>query len=175
MSELYDRIVAERGGFEKLLLRIPGFSGYLDLAARRAADRQMREYVARMVADRLGRLTSLQKRVLEQPGGLALMSAMESARTQWQMYHDRISTAAPGYSGFFALNKIDAEDLERIYAFDEAQARYADQLTAALDALEQVIAENGDIRAAVSPLETLGREANDAFKLRDEVLTGLNK
>jgi hypothetical protein len=175
MSELYDRIVAERGGLEKLVLRIPGFDGYLDLAARRAADRQIREYVARMIADRLGRLTVLQKRVLEQPGGLGLMSAMESARMQWQMYHDRVSTAAPGYSGFFALNKIDAEDMEKIYAFDEAQARYADQLTAGLDALEQAIGENGDMRASVASLETLGREANDAFKLRDEVLIGLSK
>lgn len=175
MSELYERIVSERGGFEKMMQRIPGFSGYLDLAARRAADRQVREYVARMIADRLGRLTSLQKRVLEQPGGLSLMSAMESARTQWQTYHDRVNTAAPGYSGFFALNKIDGEDLEKIYAFDEAQARYADLFTAGLDALEKALGANDELRDAVSALETVGREANDAFKLRDEVLSGLSK
>ena len=42
MSDLYERIVAERGGFEKMLQRIPGFDGYLDLAARRAADRHFR-------------------------------------------------------------------------------------------------------------------------------------
>ena len=175
MSDLYERIVAERGGFEKMLQRIPGFDGYLDLAARRAADRQVREYIARMIADRLGRLTSLQKRVLEQPGGLSLMSAMESARTQWQTFHDRVNAAAPGYSGFFALNKLDAEDLEKIYAFDEAQARYADQLTAGLDGIEKALSANDELRNAVSALEALGREANDAFKLRDEVLTGLGK
>ncbi len=175
MSELFDRIVAERGGLEKLLSRIPGFPGYLDLAARRAADRQIRDYVGGMIADRLARLTSLQKRTLEQPGGLALMSDMESARSQWQMHHDRVKTAAPGYSGFFALNKVDADDLEKIYAFDEAQGRYADQLSTALDALEQALAEDGDLGAAVSALDALGREANAAFQLRDDVLTGLGK
>jgi hypothetical protein len=175
MSDLYERIVAERGGFEKMLQRIPGFDGYLDLAARRAADRQVREYVARIIADRLGRLTSLQKRVLDQPGGLSFMSAMESARTQWQTFHDRVHTAAPGYSGFFAVNKIDAADLEKIYAFDEAQARYADQFTAALDAIEKALSVHDELHGTILALEALGREANDAFMLRDEVLTGLGK
>jgi hypothetical protein len=175
MSELYERIVAERGSFEKLLIRIPAFAGYLDLAARRAADRQIRDYVGSMIADRLGRFTSLQKRVLEQVGGLAKMSAMESARTQWQTYHDRVLSAAPGYSGFFAINKVDAEDLEKIYAFDEAQARYAEQLTTGLDALEAALRDAGDVSGAIAALETLGREANDAFKMRNDVLLGLSK
>lgn len=175
MSELYERIVAERGGLEKLLLRIPGFTGYLDLAARRAADRQVRDYVASMISDRLSRVTQVQKRMLDLPGGLALMSAMESARTQWQTFRDRVKTAAPGYSGFFALEKIDANDLERIYAFDEAQARFADQFGSALDALDQAIVGGGDLKSAVSTLENLGREANSAFKLRDDVLNSIGK
>jgi outer membrane receptor for Fe3+-dicitrate len=175
MSDLYDRIVLERGGFEKLLARIPGFRGYLDLAARRAADRQIRDYVAEGLAGQLSRLASLQKRLLEQPGGLRFMSAAESARTQWQTYHDRVHTAAPGYSGFFALNKIDADDLEKIYAFDEAQVRYVDQLRDGLDAFEAAIVDAGDVAGAITSLESMGREANEAFRLRDTVLSSVGK
>jgi hypothetical protein len=175
MSDLYERIVAERGGFERLVARIPGFRGYLDLAARRSADRMLRDYVADLVDQRLGRIRALQKQVMGSENGLGVMAEMESARLQWQMFHDRIKAAAPGYSGFFALNKIDAEDLERLYSFDEAQAVYAERCDEALKVLEVAIVAEGDVPAALAALETLGREANDALRLRDDLFSGLGK
>ena len=57
MNDLYDRIVGQREALPKLVERIPGFTGYLDLAARRAADRMMRDYVADLIKRHLDRLS----------------------------------------------------------------------------------------------------------------------
>ncbi|MDX2138376.1 MAG: hypothetical protein SF123_09805 [Chloroflexota bacterium] len=173
MSELYDRIIAERGAMPKIVERIPGFAGYLDLAARRAADRMIREHVAGEIGQRIQRLIASQKRLLDREGGLTYMSAMESARVQWQTFHDRVVSAAPGYSGFFALNRIDAHDLESIYSFDEALIRYTEQFDGALATLDEAIAAEGDVRSAIQGLEKLAVEANEALSLRENVITGV--
>jgi hypothetical protein len=175
MSELYDRIVSERSSYERLLARIPSFSGYLNLSARRAADRTIRDYVADIVSQHLNRFVYLQKQVLDGESGLLLMSDMESARTQWQTYHDRIKAAAPGYAGFFALFKVEAEDLERLYSFDEAQVQYANRFDEAVSKLEQVLGKPEAIQEAITLIEQQGREANEALRLRDDLLVGLSK
>ena len=46
MSDLYDQIVSQRGQFERLIARIPGFRGYVDKGARRTADRMLRDQIA---------------------------------------------------------------------------------------------------------------------------------
>lgn len=174
MSELYDKIVGQRGSFERLIARIPGFRGYLDKDARRSADRMLRDYIAGELAKRVNRLVELQKTLLDK-NGLAYMSEITSVRTKMQTFHDRVKTAAPGYSGFFEKVKVGSEELEKIYSFDEAQIQYADKFDEALGALQQAISANAGIDEALSGLDRLAVEANEAFSMRDDVLTNLNK
>ncbi len=47
MSDYYGRISADQDPFTRLLLYIPGFSGYLEREKRRAADKLLRDTVAR--------------------------------------------------------------------------------------------------------------------------------
>lgn len=174
MSELYDQIVSQRGSFERLLARIPGFRGYVDRGSRRTADRLMRDYVADLLGQRLQRLTDLQNRLLDQ-GGLSYMSKTNSVRTKLQTYRDRVKAAAPGYSGFMEAIKVDSAELERLYNFDEAQIRYADRFTEALNTLETAIDNNEGIDAAIEAIDRLAREANEAFSMREHVLTDLDQ
>ena len=71
--------------------------------------------------------------------------------------------------------KIDSEELEKLYSFDEAQIRYADQFEDALRNLSDAIDADSDIDAAIEALDALTIEANEAFQLREDVLTGLSK
>lgn len=174
MSELYDQIVSQRGSFEQLLARIPGFRGYIDKASRRTADRMIRDYVAGLLTQRVNRLSEIEKRLLDN-GGLSYMSKTTSAKTKLQTYRDRIKAAAPGYSGFMEAVKVEAEELERLYSFDEAQIRYADRFSEALDALEAAVDQNEGVNEAIANLDQLTREANEAFSLRENVLTGLDQ
>ena len=174
MSDLYDQIVGQRGSVEQLIARIPGFGGYMNRADRRTADRMLRDYIAGEVAKRINRFANIEKAILDN-GGLMLMSKTKSAKIKLQTYQDRVKAAAPGYSGFFAAIKIDEEAMQRLYSFDEAQIRYVDQLDEMLDQLDEAVKSQGNIEEVLEKLDTLSIEANDAFKLRDDVLTNLDK
>jgi hypothetical protein len=173
-SELYDRIVSRRGRLESLVARIPGFKGYHEKQARRTADRMLRDYIAEELQKRISRLTRLENRLLDKHG-LKYVNATREAKTRLQTYHDKVQTAAPKYDGMFAQVKIDEADLDKIYAFDEAQIRYVDQFDTALDAVEQALDTPENLDAAIEQVHAVATEAIEAFSLRDEVLTGLSK
>lgn len=173
MTDLYQQIINQRGSFERLLERIPGFRGYLDKGHRRTADRMLRDHIASVIEVRIDRLTQIEKRLLDN-GGLRYMSKTTSVKTKMQTYHDRIKAAAPGYSGFMDAIKVDEEALDRLYSFDEAQVRYADKFDEALNALENASTPE-NIDGAITELDALTLEANRAFDLREDVLTNLSK
>lgn len=175
MSDLYERIVGQRGTFERVLGWIPGFKGYLDKGYRRDADRMIRDYVAGELTKCVARLVELERRILDLDGGLMMMSDTNSVKTKLQTFRDRVQAAAPGYSGFMESVKIGAEELERIYAFDEAQIRFAHGMNEGLDALDAAIASGTGIREVIQRLDRLTVEANTAFSLRDQVITQIDK
>jgi len=174
MSDLYEQIASQRGGFENLIMRIPGFRGYLDKAQRRTADRMLRDFIAGELTTRIQRITAIETALLDN-GGLQYMSETRSAKDKLQTFRDRVAAAAPGYSGFMASIKIDSEALDRLYAFDEAQLRYIDRLDEAIANLQAAADQNDGITAAVRALDQIAVEANEAFRLREDVLTNLSK
>ncbi len=174
MSDLYDQIVGQRGTLEKIVARIPGFRGYQDSQARRKADRMLRDHIAEQLDQRVDHMVRIERTMLDK-GGLAHMSRTREVKTKMQTYRDRVKTAAPKYSGLFSSMKIGAEELEKIYSFDESQIRYADRLTDALNGLEQAVAADEGVEEALSALYDVAVEANEAFSLREDVLTNLNK
>jgi hypothetical protein len=174
MSELYEQIVSGRGKVETWMERIPGFKGYADNKARREADRMLREHIAGQLVSRINRFVAAERRLLD-GGGLSWMSKTATMKGKLQHYRDRINTAAAGYSGFFAPIKLTPEKMEEIYAFDEAQVRYLDRFDTAIKAFDEAVTAKAGIDEALAVLDALTLEANEAFSLRDDVLTNLNK
>ncbi|HEX3054424.1 MAG TPA: hypothetical protein VHP83_27465 [Aggregatilineaceae bacterium] len=173
MNDLYSRIVRERAGKEKLLAKLPGFRGYAELSARRQADRMIREYVANQLKIQLNRLPQIEKTLLDGAGGLSYMSKTRSTKTKFQTFIDRIATDTPGYSGFYDAGKVTSEDLEVIYAFDAALVDYADKFKELLDALNEAAGKGEGVNEALSTLDALTIEANEAYHMRDSVLQGI--
>jgi hypothetical protein len=174
MSELYDKIVNQRGSFERLVARIPGFRGYQDKTARRKADTMLRDHIADQINEKIQRFVRIQNVILDK-AGMSYMSKARTVKDKIQLYHDRVKAAAPGYSAMWAAVKIDSEELEKIYSFDEAQIRYVDKLNEALDTLEKAVNSKEGIDAALDAVDALAGEANEAFNLREDVLTNINK
>ncbi len=172
MNDLYARIVRERGKLESLVAKVPGFRGYMEMTARRQADRLVREHVAEQLKLQLNRLPTIEKQLLDQ-GGLAYMSKTRSAKTKFQTFIDRVATDTPGYSGFFDALKIGPEDLEVVYAFDAALLDYADKFKEKLDALQDAALAGQGVDEAIRELDALTIEANEAYSLRDSVLKGI--
>lgn len=172
MDDLYSKIVRQRGKVENLVARLPGFKGYMEMSARRQADRMMREHVAGVIQQQLDRLPEIEKILLDE-GGLQYMSKTRSAKTKFQTFIDRIATDTPGYSGFFDAIKVTEEDLQVIYAFDQALLDYADQFKAKLDDLQQAALASDGVEDAIRALDALTIEANAAYDLRENVLKGI--
>jgi hypothetical protein len=103
------------------------------------------------------------------------MSKTANVKMKMQTFRDRVAAAAPGYSGWGEAVKVGAEELERIYSFDEALVRYGDRFDEALNALDQSVSKNEGIDAALAELDSLTTEANEAFSLREDVLTNISK
>lgn len=171
-NNLYNRIVSERGSFERMVERLPGFGGYMEMSARRQADRMLREQVVARLKEQLARLAQIEKVLLDN-GGLSYMSKTRSAKTKFQTFIDRIATDAPGYSGFFSANKIDALDLQVVYAFDEALLDYVEKFRTRLDALNDAAMQNEGVEEQIRELDALTIEANEAYSLRENVLMGI--
>lgn len=172
MDDLYSRIVRQRGSVDNLMARVPGFRGYMELNARRQADRMMREHVTEQLRQQLNRLANIEKMLVD-AGGLSYMSETRSAKTKFQTFIDRIATDVPGYSGFYEAVKVGPEDLAVIYAFDQALLDYVTKFSDALDALQNAATTNEGVHEAIATLDALTIEANEAYSLREDVLHGI--
>jgi hypothetical protein len=168
-NDLYSRIVADRGSLEELGAKIPGFRGYMEMSARRQADRMIRDEVARRLRQQLTRLVNVEK-VLLDAGGLSYMSKTRSAKTKFQTFIDRIASDTAGYSGFFDAIKIDEDDLAVIYSFDLALLDYVNKFSTALDAFQNAATANQGVDEQIRILDALTIEANQAYSLRENVL-----
>ena len=175
MSDLYNQIVSQRGSFENLLARMPGFGGYIDKASRRTADRMVRDHIADLLTQRIDRFSQIQKKVLSS-GGLSSMGKMQGVQMRMQTFRDRVkNSAAPGYTGAGEAIKVGSEELEHLYSFDEALIRYADKYDEALNALDETVSANQPVDDALGKIDQVTTEASEAFTLRENVLTNLSK
>lgn len=171
--DLYQRIISQRSGFERVLARIPGFRGYTEMTARREADRMIREHIVTLLKEQMQRFIAAETRMLRQ-GGLSVATKIREAKTQFQIFIDRVNTAAPGYAGFYAAQKIGPEQLERIYAFDAALIEYVDHFRTAIEAFDAATRSGEGLDEAISKLEMVAMEANAAFNMRDNAVTEIS-
>ncbi len=169
-NDLYQRIVGQRSSLENLMAKIPGFRGYKEASDRRAADRMMREHIVQLLKAQMTRLVNTEKKILNS-GGLKFASATRSAKTNFQIFIDKVNTAMPGYAGFFDAKKVGPDELAKIYAFDAALIGYADKFREKIDALDQTAASKEGLDKAIADLEALAQEAIAAYAMRDNVLT----
>lgn len=174
-SRLYDEIVSQRGGLENLIAKIPGFKGYHEKNARRQADTLLRDHLAESIEKLVTQFVRAEDKILDGGKGLKYMSRTREIKSKIQSYRDRIKTAAPKYSAMWAMIKINEDDLDRIYAFDEAQIRYIDQLETAVGILTATLANGEDFGEALESVYTAAVTAIDAFALRDDVLLQISE
>jgi hypothetical protein len=171
MSDFFGRVTSDQDPFKKLASYIPGFSGYIERQNRRAADKLLRDTVARRFEELYKRLSALQTDLISQ-GGIEFIDDLEKAAVLMRTFTDKIRNATYGYSGLFDAVKINEQELAQLYAFDNAFFDLAEQIRAALDTVEQSLGNPEGLPAAIRNLTSLTREAVNAFDRRYEVITG---
>lgn len=173
-NSIYNQIVSQRGSVENLIAKIPGFRGYHEKNARREADRLLRDYLTGEIDRLVKRFNRVENKMLD-AGGMKYMTRTREIKAKLQAYSERVETANPGYSAMFAEVKIGNEELDRLYAFDEAQMQYVLKVETSLDTLEEAVKKGDDFADALDAVEEAAVEANDAFELRDDEILKLSE
>jgi hypothetical protein len=171
MSDFFGRVTGDQDPIKKLASYIPGFSGYIERQNRRAADKLLRDTVARRFEELYKRLSALQADLVSQ-GGIEYIDDMEKASLQIRMFTDKIRNATYGYSGLFDAVKINEAELAKIYAFDAAFFDIADQLKNAMDTVEATLGTPEGLPAVIRNLVTLARQAVTTYEQRYEIFNG---
>jgi hypothetical protein len=175
MTDLASQFKDQRGGFAKILSKIPGFKGYMEKETRRDADKTVRDVVAARFTDQLDRLTELQTDMLSN-GGFEFIDDVEQSAVKLRTFIDRVKTAPRGYAGLFDAVQVKEEQLDQLYNFDYQLLGEADNLAAAIDqcrvALGVMPAPPAAEGAAPAPI---GPEAlKAAMNVVKRTCTGLN-
>lgn len=175
MGNLTGHIKDQRGGFAKLLSKIPGFKGYMEKETRRDADKIVRDLVAAKFTDQIDRLSELQTDLLSN-GGFEYVDDVEQSAVKLRLFIDRVKTAPRGYAGVFDAVQVKEDQLDQLYNFDYQLLSEADNLAAAIDqcriAIGVMPAPSGAASEGAAPtgLEALKPALNGVKR----ICTGLN-
>lgn len=169
MADIYDKSEEHLSAAERLIDKIPGWSGYQRRQKRRQADKLLRETLADKLNAQRRRMDAAQKQLIRH-GRLDLLSDLESAVTQLKTFADRVLFASYGYAGLFDTIKIGEAELQQLYDFDEALFDYVERLDTANDHLQEAISEGQGLRETVDVIQEIIGEANSTFDRRQRLI-----
>ncbi len=164
-----EKAKSQMGWLESLFSKLPGIKGYREKEIRRDADKQLRDTLARELAERRTRLTALQNDLLS-AGGLLWMDDLEKLSGRLQLLVDRVKTAAYGYAGFFDIERVKEEELDKLAQFDEALFEELPRLDTALESLAKAVAANEGIAEAIKAVGSILTRLNETFSKRLEAI-----
>ncbi len=163
MTDFQGQIEEGRGKLKQLLLKIPGFKGYIDMEDRRTADKMVRDAVADRYQEQLDRLTGVMSEFVDR-GDLEYMDKMEGIAVKVRTFIDKIRHAVYGYSGFFDAIKIDQDKLDKLYTYDQALLEGIEGISETLTNLASAV-ESDKIKSLIA---TLTQQAADMVVKADQ-------
>ncbi|NQS91906.1 MAG: hypothetical protein HQ574_05800 [Chloroflexi bacterium] len=156
MTDFQGQIESERGKIKELLLKIPGFKGYIEMEDRRTADKFLRDVVADRYQEQLDKLTGIMTEFVDR-GDLAYVDDLESVVTKIRIFIDRIRHAVYGYTGFFDAIKVDADKLDKLYAYDQALLDGIEGISGTLESLASAVEED-QIKGFIAALRNAAQD-----------------
>ncbi len=169
MTDFQGQVEEGRGKIKELLLKVPGFKGYIEMEDRRSADKMVRKVVADRFQEQLDRLTGIMTEFVDR-GDLAYLDDLEGIVTKLRTFIDRIRNAVYGYSGFFDAIRIDAEKLDKLYAYDQALLDGVDGFNQLLENLASAVEED-QIKGLIASLKNAAQEMINKADQRKEEIT----
>jgi hypothetical protein len=170
MTDFQGQIDSERGKLKELLIKVPGFKGYIEMEDRRTADKMLREVVADRYQEVLDKLTGVQTEFVDR-GDLAFLDDLETIVVKIRTFIDKIRHAAYGYSGFFSAIKVDAKKLDRLYDYDNALLDGTASMEEVIDSLASAVEED-QIKPLIADLKN---QAQEAVKMADQRMEEISK
>ena len=169
MADIHDKVQGQLSTVERLIDKIPGWSGYQQRQKRRQADKLLRETLADQLNAQRRRMDAAQRSLIRR-GRLDLVGEMESAVTRLKTFSDRVLFASYGYAGLFDAVKIREAELKQLYDFDAALFEYVERLDTANDHLQAAISEGEGLEETIDVIQEIVQEANTTFDRRQRLV-----
>jgi hypothetical protein len=147
---------------------VSGFVGYFERDNRREADKLLRQTISSRYEEQWSRISEIQRQLIA-AGQIEAIDDLEAAAIKLRTFVDRVRGASYGYSGFFDAVRINAPELEKIYAFDLALLENVQKVTSAVDNVSASIGSDG-LPAAMRNLASLSQDVIDVYNRRDETI-----
>jgi hypothetical protein len=174
MEDLRGIVSDARSSLEKLVGKIPGYSGYKEKEMRREADRLLRLHLSERFQEQRGKLSSLQNHLASE-GKLEDLGLLERVMLQLQLLIDRLKVAEYGYAGLFDAVRIKEEQLDALYMYDNALTVSVDQLAEGMDKLAIAAMAGDEIRSTASDALLLLQELNTTLDRRKDAILSVGQ
>ena len=152
-----------------LLSKMPLIGDYHDKERRREADRQVRESIATALETSRKHVIDLEKLLLSK-GKLSSLPYVDVAAIKMQTLIDRVKSAPSGYAGFFAQEKIQEPEIEKLQAFDERIAASIPEIQAQIDAIQARIDADEDYAESLGALIQALNDLSERLDHRREAI-----
>jgi hypothetical protein len=151
---------------ERLLNRIPGYTGYRQKESMRDDDRRLRQEISRELTQAIDSLTAVGSKLAAERN-LDAIGGVEDAISRVRHLESRVRTATYGYGGIFSDRSVDEYALRQLKAFDVAFQQGVDELTSLI-----ATASAGDAvdRATFKNVSDKVAELNRLFDTRGDVI-----
>ena len=156
-----ERVQESEKPLERIMLVLPGFSGYKLREQRREADRIVRDHVHAVLEHSRDDLSKALQ-MLSDSKVSELAEPMNRLIARLDRVAEKVNHASYGYSGFFDSIKIEEPDLDRMLAYDtqlmDVARKFSDSTTSFRNDLSQSRLENArntqlQLDAALEDLE----------------------
>ncbi len=151
---------------ERLLNRVPGYTGYRQKESMRDDDRRLRQEIARELTQAIDRLTSVSSR-LAADRKFDQISNIENTIGRVRHLESRVRTATYGYGGLFSDRSVDEFALQQLKQFDVAFQQGVDELTSQI--FDATSGDSADPAAYQQIEQTIG-DLNRLFDTRGDVI-----
>lgn len=157
-GDALDRARGERNPLERLVARIPGFSGYLERELRREVDQLLRAEVANVI-DRARGCLQAHVRTLDL-GAAKRVNRLTRLDKRLDTLANTLRHAGSGYAGLFSAVKVRQEQLDALYRYDLG-------LIVGADSLAEIAARLDTDDTALAELEQATKAAGVSITGRD--------
>ena len=169
-----DLVENSKSGFEELMQKIPGYSGYKEKELRREADTLLREHLAGEFETQWARMNDLKSQMLMGPAMTQLDDLARVSR-RLQTLIDKIKGASQGYAGFFDAVKVKEEQLDALYEFDNQMLDEVADLADGIDAVQAALDAENNVAPLVRALKTIVGDLLTTFESRSEAALSFTK
>ena len=153
---------------QRLAQHVPGLGSYQDREGLRETDKQVRMYLAELIAD-LPRVLEAAQRRLDEARRLDRLPALDRVARVLRTLADRVRFASYGFAGVFDLHKIREEELAALHRFDlrllEAVSRLQERVSALADTAMDEVRFLQTLQATETSLQDFERSLAERDKL----------